>query len=161
MSSERTPRQIRLLTALLLLATFALGIVSGVGLSLWIREPMPRRHFPAPFLPGPPGALKLTSEQEAKAREITERYRPQLEAIVREGFPKMKAINEKMEAEFRAILSPEQGKLLDELKARRPPHPHRGPMHGGRMHGGPGGYPPPPPPWQGSPPPPPSDSPTD
>lgn len=163
MSSERTPRQIRLLTALLLLATFALGIVSGVGLSQWIRDPMPRRHLPAPFLPGPPGALKLTAEQEAKAREITELYRPQLESIVREGFPKMKAINEKMEEEFRAILSPEQCKLLDELKARRPPHPHRGPMHGGRTHGGPGGYlpPPPPPPWQGLAPPPPSGSPTD
>lgn len=172
MSPERTPRQIRLLTALLLFATFVLGIVAGVGLSQWIRNPPPPP--PAPFLPGPPGALRLTPEQEAKAREITERYHPQLEAIVREGFPKMKAINEKMEAELREILSPEQRKALDEMKARRPPPPPGGPMHGGPMHGGPmhrglGGPPPPPPgegsppgggppPWPGSPPPPPSGS---
>jgi hypothetical protein len=175
MSPERTPRQIRLLTALLLFATFVLGIVAGVGLSQWVRNPPPPPPPPAPFLPGPPGALKLTSEQEAKAREITERYRPQLEAIVREGFPKMKAINEKMEAELREMLSPEQRKVLDEMKAHRPPPPPGGPMHGGPMHGGPmhggpmpggPGEPPPPPgegpppgggppPWPGSPPPPP------
>lgn len=180
MSPERTPRQIRLLTALLLFATFVLGIVAGVGLSQWIRNPPPPPPHPAPFLPGPPGALKLTPDQEAKAREITERYRPQLEAIVREGFPKMKALNEKMEAELREILSPEQRKVLDEMKARRPPPPPGGPMHGGPMHGGPGGpllLPPPPPPgggppgegpppgggpppWPGSPPPPPSGEPT-
>lgn len=152
MSAERTPRQIRLLTALLLFVTFVLGMVAGVGLSQWVRLPPPLPPPPAPFLPGPPGALKLTPAQEARAREITERYRPQLEAILREGFPKMKAVNEKMEAELREILSPEQRKLLDEIKARRPPPPFGGPMHGGPMQG-PGE--PPPPPWPGSPPSPP------
>jgi len=152
MSPERTPRQIRLLTALLLFATFVLGIVAGVGLSQWIRIGLPPPRPPAPFLPGPPGALKLTPEQEAKAREITERYRPQLEAIVREGFPKVKAINEKMENELREILSPEQRKALDEIKAHRPPFPPGGPMPGGPMlpgmigHGSPPGGPGAPPP---------------
>jgi hypothetical protein len=167
MSDQQTPRQIRLLTALLLFGTFVLGTLAGVGLSKWIRMP-PTLPPPAPFLPGPPGALKLTPEQESKARAITERYRPQLEAIVREGFPRVKAINEKMEKELREILTAEQCKVLDELKARRPPLPPGGAMHGGPLgHGGPppGAGPPPgfpggaPPPWPALAPPPPGNPP--
>jgi hypothetical protein len=150
MTSERTPRQIRLLTAVLLFGTFLLGAAFGAGLSRWNRMPLPPLP-PTPFLPGPPGALGLTTEQEAKAREITERYRPELEAILREGMPKVKAINEKMEQELRVILSPEQRKIVDEMKARRPPMPPGGPMPPGLL--GPGGPPPGggpphmPPPW--------------
>jgi len=141
MSDQRTPRQIRLLTALLLFGTFLLGTGAGVGLSKWSRTL--HRPPPAPFLPGPPGALNLTPEQESKARAITERYRPQLETIVREGFPKVKAINDTMEKELREILSPEQCKLLDEMKARRPHPPLGGPPPGGPMPGMlPGGMPP-------------------
>jgi hypothetical protein len=173
MTSERTPRQIRLLTALFLFGTFLLGAVAGAGLSQWNRMPPQHPPRPAPFLPGPPGALKMTPAQETKAHEITERYRPELEAVLREHFPKVKAINEKMEKELREILTPEQRKLLDEMKARRPPHPPGGGMIlGGRMPPGgphpgepgspPGGGPPPgePPPWPpGFMPPPPSGNP--
>lgn len=171
-TSVRTPRQIRLLTALLLFGTFMFGMVAGVGLAKWIHSPV-RHHPPTPFLPGPASALKLTPAQEAKAHEISERYRPQLEAILREGFPKVKAINEKMENELREILSPEQRKTLDEMKAHRPPMPG-GPMHDhGMLPGlmGPGGPPPggpgapagppgqEPPPWPGAAPPPPGSPP--
>jgi Spy/CpxP family protein refolding chaperone len=167
MTPLRTPRQIRLLTALLLFGTFLLGAVAGAGLSQWNRMPLPPPPRPAPFLPGPPGALKLTPEQETKAREITERYRPELEAVLRENFPKVKAINEKMEKELREILTPEQRKLLDEMKAHRPPPPpggmpagmmppggpHPGPLPGELGHP-PGGGPPPWPPGFMPPPPP-------
>ena len=123
MTTERSPRQIRLLTALLLFGTFLFGAVAGVGLSQWNHWPPnpPRPH--APFLPGPPGALNLTPVQEAKAHEITERYRPQLEAILRANFPKVQALNEQMEKELRALLTPAQTKILDEMKAHRPPMP--------------------------------------
>jgi hypothetical protein len=139
MTSGRTTRQIRLLTALLLFGTFLLGAVAGAGLSHWNRFPPPPRHVP--FLPGPPGALKLTPEQEAKARAITERHRPELEAIWREEFPKVKAVNEKMEKELREVLTPEQQKILDEVRAHRPPMLRGGPMLPGGMMG-PGGPPP-------------------
>jgi len=154
MTTERSPRQIRLLTALLLFGTFLFGAVAGAGLSRWNPMPMrpPYSRPPAPFLPGPPGALKLTAEQEAKAHEITERYRPQLEAILRANYPKVQALNEQMEKELREILTQEQTKILDEMKAHRPPMPPGGPMpHGegppddpGFMHppGGPHHWPP-------------------
>jgi Heavy-metal resistance len=122
-NQERTPRQIRLLTALLLFGTFLLGAVAGVGFYRFAALPMhPGAHPPhPPFLPGPPGALQLTPEQNVKAREITDRYRPKLEALLREGFPRFQALNEEMEKEMRKILTPEQILKLDELKAQRPP----------------------------------------
>jgi hypothetical protein len=109
-------------------------------------------------LPGPPGALKLTLEQEAKAHEITERYRPQLEAILRANFPKVQALNEQMEKELREILTLEQTKILDEMKAHRPSMPPWGAMPpgaGAPAPGDPGFMPPPgggPPLGGGSPP---------
>src|SRR5512142_812328 len=100
-SAERSPRQIRLLTALLLFAMFLLGAATGAGFTRWLRPGRPP-HLPhAPFLPGRAEALHLTAEQQAKSKEITERYRPQLEAIWRESFPKVQAINEQMEKELR------------------------------------------------------------
>lgn len=150
-SPERSPRQIRLVTALVVFGTFLLGVGTGVGLSRTTPPPPPPRP-PAPFLPGPPGALHLTAEQEAKAREITERYRPKLEAVWRDSFPRLQALNEQMEKELREILTPEQRKLLDEMKAHRPPPPHG---FGGPPPGPPPGGPmAPPPPGHGFAPPP-------
>jgi len=140
MNLERSPRQIRLLTALVLFGTFVLGAGAGAGLSHWNRFPLPPPPRPAPFLPGPPGALGLTSEQEAKARAITLRHRPELEAIWRESLPKVKAIDEKMEKELRDVLTPAQQTILDQMKAHRPPMPPGAPMPPGPM--GPGGPPP-------------------
>lgn len=119
---ERSPRQIRLLTALIVFATFLLGLGAGIGLE-HARTPHRPPRPPIPFLPGPPGALQLSPQQEARAREIGERYRPKLEAVWRDSMPKLQALNEQMEAELRAMLTPTQRTLLDELKARRPPPP--------------------------------------
>jgi Spy/CpxP family protein refolding chaperone len=139
-NAERTPRQIRLLTALLLFGTFLSGAVVGAGFYRFSAAPPPRPPHPhAPFLPGPPGALHLTPEQETKAREITDRYRPKLDALMREGFPKFQVINEAMEKEMRELLTPEQVRKLDELKAHRPPMPPlpgRGPGFGLPPEGG-------------------------
>jgi hypothetical protein len=162
MTSERSPRQIRLLTALLLFGTFLFGAVAGSGLSHWNQRHAYPPRPQAPFLPGPPGALNLTPAQEVKAHEITERYRPQLEAILRANFPKVQALNEQMEKELRALMTPEQIKILDEMKAHRPPMPLGGPMQPGEgppsgapgFMPSPGGGPPPWPPGLAPPPPP-------
>jgi hypothetical protein len=76
----------------------------------------------------------------------------------------VQALNEQMEKELRELLTPEQIKILDEMKAHRPRMPPGGPMPPG---GGPpsprdlgfmpppGGGPPPWPPGLAPPPPPP------
>jgi hypothetical protein len=171
MVTERSPRQIRLLTALLLFGTFLFGAVAGAGFSHWNHMPPPPQRPRAPFLPGPLGALKLTPEQEPKALAITERYRPQLDDILRASFPKVRAIIEQMEQELRKILTQEQIKFLDEMKARRPmvpgepmppgagpmppdDHGFMPPLGGGPPPWAPGLAPPPQPPFGGLPGPP-------
>jgi hypothetical protein len=149
---ERTPCKIRLLGVLVLLVTFSLGTAVGVGVGRWSGPPREPRH-PAPFLPGQPGALHLTPAQETKANEITESYRPTLDAVWRDSMPRLQALNEQMEKELREILTPEQRKILDGMKARRLPpgaesHRPGGPRQGGGpLPGGPmppGAFPPPP-----------------
>ncbi|MBI2894025.1 MAG: periplasmic heavy metal sensor [Deltaproteobacteria bacterium] len=142
--AEASPRKIRLLTALVLFGTFVVGVIGGAGLCRWLGPPAPP-HPPPHFQPGhlgPFAELGLSGEQERRAREIMERHRPELEAILHETFPKVRAINERMARELREVLTPEQRSKLDEIEARRPPPP-------------PPGFPPPPPPPFGIAPPPP------
>ena len=168
MTPDRSPRTIKLLTVLILFGTFLSGIAVGVGAAAFSgrRPPWGRPLGRPPFMPGiGPGELSLSPDQETKARTIAERYRPEMEVVLRESFPKMRALNEKMETEMRAILTDEQRARFDLLKARRPPMdkpgrlgpPPRGP-------GFPGQLPPPPPmgmpfppPGEGHPLPPPSE----
>lgn len=139
------PTRIRLLTAALLVGTFAAGTAFGAGLITAIapRPPMgfangPPRPPPPPPGPLPLGELDLSEAQREQARVIIEKHRPALEAILRESFPRMRAENEQIEKEIRAILTDEQQKKLDALHAARPPRPPPG--------GPPGLGPPPPPP---------------
>jgi Spy/CpxP family protein refolding chaperone len=149
-------RSVRLLTAVLLVATFAAGTVTGAGVCRWA-SPGPGHHGPPP----PPGPLPfhelaLTQDQSAKVHAIMELHRPELDAILRESYPKVRVVNEKIEREVQEVLTPEQRKKLDEIKARRPPPPPGPPGPGP----GPSGWNPngPPPPF-GPPPGPPPDAP--
>jgi hypothetical protein len=145
-SEPSAPRSIRLLTALLLVATFASGTITGAALTLWVRHEHHGPPGPPPFGALPIDELGLSPEQRADA--IFERHRPELDAILQEGFPKVRKVNDQIESEIREILTPEQRTRLDELKARRPPPRHH-------RRGGPGGpFPPGPPPDDfGGPPP--------
>jgi Spy/CpxP family protein refolding chaperone len=138
--SDASPRTVRLLTAILLVATFAAGTVTGVGVCKWIAPP----HAPPPPPPMAGGPLPfeqldLSPEQQEKVHAILERHRPELEAVLRESFPRVRAINEKIEREVREVLTAEQQKRLEEIKARRPPPPPGAPP------GPPGPWGPPPP----------------
>jgi len=120
--SSTSPRTIRLMTALLLLATFALGSVAGAGLTRWVLADALRDGSGRPphFGPLPLRELDLSDQQRDKAWAILERHRSELDAVLRENFPRVKAINERIEDEVRELLTPEQRNRLDELKRRGP-----------------------------------------
>lgn len=112
------------------------GRVSGEGLSGPLARSLgaPRRASWQP---------STESRGRCSVHRILERHRPDLEAILRETFPRVRAISELTEREVRAILTPEQQRQLDQLKARRRPPPP-GPPPSGVELPGPPGFPPPP-----------------
>lgn len=128
------PRSVRLVTAILLVVTFAAGTLTGVGISVWLRHDH-RRPPPPMFASLPLEDLDLSGEQRDKVRAILDRHRPEIEAAVRETFPKVQAINEQTEREVKEILTDAQKQRLEELKQRRkhhrPPPPPRDPWMGG------------------------------
>jgi Spy/CpxP family protein refolding chaperone len=115
--------RIRAATALVIVGTFLAGAAAGAGALRWAS---PRRPPPPPPMGLPIRELGLSVEQEAKVTEITERHRDELDAILREMYPKVRAVNDEVEKEVRTVLTADQQKRLDELKARRPPPMPRG-----------------------------------
>ena len=141
----------RLKLALVVAALFLAGGACGFALRGWWPPPRPPGHGPPPWL----RELELTDAQRADAEALFERHRADVDALMRETFPRVRARNEQLERELAALLTESQRKALEAIRARRPPFPPGGP---GR-HGGPGGPPPgldgPPPPGLDGPPPPP------
>ena len=161
-TADPTPRRIHLLAALVVLTAFLAGAVAGIGLQRWAAPPPAPREAP-PLPPGanrvPPHlrALGLTAEQERQAAEIFERHKPEMEAVLREAYPRMREVVERTQKEIRALLDPEQQRKLDEMEKHGPPwgrHPPPGDGPPGGM-GPPPGLPHPglgPPPGMGHPP---------
>lgn len=156
MTALRSLERLRLRAIGLLAAMFIAGALAGAGLT---RALGPRGREPPP----PPGMmlyahLGLDREQEARARAIFEAHRPELDAVLRDALPRARAIQDAIDREMRAYLTPEQARRLDEMKAAPPPPggprmPGMGPM--GPAGPGPGRPPPPgmPGPFLGAPPP--------
>ena len=118
--SEPSPKMIRRMTALLLLATFAAGTVTGGALVHWfVIRFSPSTHFPGPMGPAPWTDLDLSASQRDKTNEILERYRPKLDAILGETYPKVQAVIGQVDGEIREILTPEQRSKFDQAKAQR------------------------------------------
>ena len=129
-----SPLEIRLMTAVVIVGTFVSGAAIGGGLCYWVHH---RQHhtIPAPLMGLLIGELGLDEAQEAKARAIVEGHRPELEAIMRESFPRVRAVDDRIEREVRAVLTEPQRRTLNRLKSERAP-PFRGGT--GRFYG-PGG----------------------
>jgi Spy/CpxP family protein refolding chaperone len=150
--SEPSPKTIRRMTAMLLLATFAAGTVTGGALVRWfVSRPSPSSDFPHLSGPVPWDNLDLSASQRGKVDEILERYRPKLDAILNETFPKVQIVIAQVDSEIREILTPEQRGKFDQAKVQRhnlPPRPPGG-FPGnwpGVIPSGPFGGPPVPPP---------------
>jgi hypothetical protein len=158
--NDPSPRTIRLVSALLLLATFAAGSATGGALVHWgaKREP-PSRPMPGPM---PWVNLDLSEAQRKQSFEILERYRPKLDSIFNDTAPKVRAITDQVDREVRAILTADQQTRFDRVLAERrngPPRPPDGmrpPLPDGMHPPLPGDLPPPP--FGGPPGPPPGSS---
>ena len=123
--ADASPVRLHLASGLVVLAIFLAGALSGAGLYRALaqpgRPPPPPREGPPPR--GAPPWLReldLTAEQETQARAILDKHRPALEAILHQQFPRVRAIEDQVQSELRALLSPAQQKRLDEIRARRP-----------------------------------------
>jgi Spy/CpxP family protein refolding chaperone len=117
--------RVKLLSGLVLVATFAAGTLVGAGVHRWMRPP--HRH-PTPPMHLPLEELDLSPDQLVKAHAIIDGHRAELELILRGTFPRVRAVHAQIEAEVRAILTPSQRDRLDEIEASRPPPPPRLPM---------------------------------
>jgi Spy/CpxP family protein refolding chaperone len=148
MTKNEIQGSVRLWATVVLIAVFIIGAASGAA--LWHVCMKPKRpHHPPMMGHIPTDELNLTDDQQQKVEKIFESYRPQLDAVLNETFPKVRAINEEIEKKVLDLLTDEQKKKFEEIKARRPPNDRGdGPRHG--MHDGPPpgmpyGPPPPPP----------------
>ncbi len=63
--------------------------------------------------------LNLTDEQKQKVREVIKASRPKIKAIREEQWAKMRVVRDETRQEIRALLTPEQQKVLDDTERLR------------------------------------------
>ena len=112
--SDPSLSQIRAATALVIVGTFLTGAIAGAGVYHWVSP----RHHHRPPMAIPLEELGLSAEQDRRAHEIIYRRRAEIQAVMKDAFPRMRAIHEQEEKEVRALLDPEQQKKLDDANAR-------------------------------------------
>ncbi|HET9954486.1 MAG TPA: hypothetical protein VFQ61_08275 [Polyangiaceae bacterium] len=122
--------------AALLLGIFVAGAFTGVAIYRWARHddlhhlhPRPHPDFPKMLADN----LDLSPAQEQQVREVFDRHRPELDAVFRETFPRVRAVQDSIDAEVRPLLNESQRQRFDEFKARA----NKGPFPPGPFHPGP------------------------
>lgn len=113
----------------LFLFVFVAGAITGVAVYRWQWLGAPR----ADMLPHPGEMglrlhrLNLTEEQRTQIRAVFENYRPKLDAVLRETFPKVRAVQELIDADIVKLLTEKQRLQFIELGKRGgPPGFHSG-----------------------------------
>ncbi len=123
MSAETTPgaARTRLGAGLTLLGVFALGVLAGLGVAPLLGPPAPPE--------GPDRIdrlareLELSAEQERRAEAIVERHRGDIEEAMASARPRLQEIHAEVERELREIMTPEQQREFEALRASRPQMP--------------------------------------
>ena len=171
----RSESWLRLMSGFVLVGVFAAGALFGAALLRFVGPRTPAHDVRPPGPPGPPHGppgpppgpieamtheLDLDAQQRDQLRAIADSHRPELEAIVRDSQPKLRAVLDAIENEMTPHLRPDQVEKLGAWRKRRPPPPVPGlggpPPGPGGPPPGPGGPPPGPggpPPGPGGPPP--------
>lgn len=109
----RAPRRARLAAVAVLIGTFGLGLVAGVGIAPLLRRPPPP-------LPPSLGALHLSEEQRGRIQAIIERHGPEVEAALGDAAPRLRAVQERVAVEIEAQLDAAQRERFRRERASRP-----------------------------------------
>jgi Spy/CpxP family protein refolding chaperone len=115
----------KLIAGVVFAATLVFGVFAGVVLDRTVLRPQPLRPG-FRFLAGSPDArppqmkmfsrrLDLTPEQEGKLREILENYRERFGALRMNLHPQYVALRDSLNAEIRAVLTPEQQEKFEAM----------------------------------------------
>ena len=128
MSDKRT----RIWFSLFVLAIFAVGLASGLILGRRMGPPPSRGGAPIAGMPrgGPGGPVRLierlerdlllTPEQRSQVEAIFEARRPRLEDVQQEMMARADREQKELQAEIRAVLTPEQVQRFDRWLAEAP-----------------------------------------
>lgn len=106
-------RRTRRSSVAVLVSTFALGLVAGVGLAPLLRRP------PSP-LPPSLEALQLRAEQRERITAIIERHGPEVEAALGDAAPRLRVVQERVAQEIEAELDAPQRETFRRERASRP-----------------------------------------
>ena len=128
----RNESWLRLMSGFVLVGVFAAGALFGAGLMRWMapHDPIAEHEGMRPPPPGPIEAmtheLGLDATQRDQLRTIADAHRADLEAIMHETQPRIRAVLETIEQEMTPHLRPEQVEKLEAWRKRRPPPPMPG-----------------------------------
>jgi hypothetical protein len=141
------------MSGFVLVGVFAAGALFGAALLRFLGPHAPHaptHDFRPPGPPGPPGMppgpppgpieamtheLDLDAQQVDQLRAIADSHRAELDAIMRDTQPKLRAVLDSIENEMTPHLRPDQVEKLEQWRKRRPPPPMPG--MGGPPPGGP------------------------
>jgi Spy/CpxP family protein refolding chaperone len=122
---------IKVKTALIIVATLIIGIVFGALLSRAYLHHRIRRAFvmvdPERFNPFFEQTIDPTPEQRERIRKIIQKHTNQVTELRRNFEEGMASSFETLQKELDSVLTPEQKKRLEKMMRERGPWPKRGP----------------------------------
>ncbi|HEY5955181.1 MAG TPA: hypothetical protein VIV60_01460 [Polyangiaceae bacterium] len=137
------------------IALFVAGAVTGAAVYRWAAMDA-HTVAPGPLPRGPwemLAPLELSAEQQRQVRAVYERRKPDLDQVLRDAMPKLRQVQESIDAEVARLLTDKQRTQFQTLRRHHGPPAHMPPMgfpgppglfplddHQGVSHDGPMGW---------------------
>jgi Spy/CpxP family protein refolding chaperone len=112
-------RSPRLIGAALLLAAFVAGAAVGFAFDRVVRREPQLKTFVVADMSRVLDRLELTTQQRAQADSILLRRAPTTERMMLDVADRLRGLSDSVDAELRAILTPQQRVRLDSLRGER------------------------------------------